>query len=281
LFTDYTTQKYFDDVRESRFPGAPADIAIACLTYLSLDAFVEGCCLSYGIFKNQLRENPFFGYAARHWGDHIRGNTDQDVQSLALDFLMDNSKASSSAQAFLISDNPQYAYDLFPKESSGIHLAALFDLRDITKLLLEKGVDLNSKDNPYNRTPLSWAAEKGHEAVVRLLLAKDGVDPDSKDYYGRTPLSWAAGNGHEAVARLLLAKGGVDPDSKSGYYGRTPLAWAAGNGHEAVVRLLLAKDGVDPNSKDNDRERTPLAWAAENGHEAVVKLLQSLESRSP
>ena len=280
LFTDYTAQKYFDDIRESRFPDAPTNIAIACLTYLSLDVFAEGHCLSYGIFENRLRENPFFDYATRHWGDHIRGNTDQGVQNLALDFLMDNSKASSSGQAFLISDSPQYAHYLFPKESSGIHLAAHFDLRDIVKLLLEKGADLNSKDNPYNRTPLSWAAEEGHETVVKLLLAKDGVDPDAKDKWGQTPLSWAARKGHEAVVRLLLAKDGVDPDSKD-KWGWKPLARTAEKRHEAVVRLLLAKDGVDPDSKDNDWGQTPLLWAAEEGHEAVVRLLLAKDGVDP
>jgi ankyrin repeat protein len=35
---------------------------------------------------------------------------------------------------------------------------------------------------------LSRAVEKGHEAVVKLLLAEDGVDPDSKDRYGQTSL---------------------------------------------------------------------------------------------
>jgi ankyrin repeat protein len=39
--------------------------------------------------------------------------------------------------------------------------------------------------------------------VVKLLLATDRVDPDSKDSNGRTPLWWAAGNGHEAVVKLL------------------------------------------------------------------------------
>jgi ankyrin repeat protein len=41
--------------------------------------------------------------------------------------------------------------------------------------------------------------------VVKLLLEKDGVDLDSKDEDGRTPLSWAAKNGHEAVMKLLTS----------------------------------------------------------------------------
>lgn len=69
-----------------------------------------------------------------------------------------------------------------------------------------------------NEPPLSWAAENGNEVVVvKLLLAKDGVDPDFKDEQNRTPLSWAARNGYEAVVSLLLAKAGVDPDSKDEY----------------------------------------------------------------
>ena len=48
------------------------------------------------------------------------------------------------------------------------------------KLLLEKGAELESKDNRYGRTPLSWAAANGHEAVVKLLLEK-GAELESKD----------------------------------------------------------------------------------------------------
>jgi ankyrin repeat protein len=80
-------------------------------------------------------------------------------------------------------------------------------------LLARDDVDQDSKDTLISQTPLSWAAEKGHEAVVKLLLAKDSVDPDSKDSKGWTPLSWAAQNGHEAIVKLLLARDGVDPDS--------------------------------------------------------------------
>ena len=46
--------------------------------------------------------------------------------------------------------------------------------------------------------------------VVSLLLAKDGVDPDLADsQYGQTPLWWAAEKGHDAVFKLLLETGKV------------------------------------------------------------------------
>ncbi|KAF8421775.1 ankyrin repeat-containing domain protein, partial [Tirmania nivea] len=54
------------------------------------------------------------------------------------------------------------------------------------------------KDEKYSQTPLSWAAENGHEAVVRLLLERNDVDVNAKDNNGWSPLSWAAGHGHEA-----------------------------------------------------------------------------------
>jgi ankyrin repeat protein len=89
-----------------------------------------------------------------------------------------------------------------------LHLDVLLPL-----LLVNKGVEADSKDS-RGRTPLSWAAEKGHEAVVWLLLGNKGVKPDSNDLYGRTPLWWAARNGHVAVVRLLLDIKDVEPDSK-------------------------------------------------------------------
>jgi ankyrin repeat protein len=47
------------------------------------------------------------------------------------------------------------------------------------RLLVEKGADTESKDK-YGQTPLWWAAENRHGAVVRLLVEK-GADPESKD----------------------------------------------------------------------------------------------------
>ena len=42
---------------------------------------------------------------------------------------------------------------------------------------------------------------------MKLLIKRDDVKADLKGIYRRTPLSWAAENGHEAVVKLLLEKG--------------------------------------------------------------------------
>lgn len=74
---------------------------------------------------------------------------------------------------------------------------------EIVQLLLETGrVDPDAKDM-NRRTPLSWAAQIGHEKIVQLLLDTDQVDPDAKDKDWKTPLSWAAQGGHETIVELL------------------------------------------------------------------------------
>lgn len=86
------------------------------------------------------------------------------------------------------------------------------------KLLLEKGADLESKDND-GRTPLSWAARNG-QMVVMVLLKEVKVDVNAKYKYGQTPLSlgagiehWAFEIGHWAVVRMLLKTGTVEIDT--------------------------------------------------------------------
>ena len=63
----------------------------------------------------------------------------------------------------------------------------------IKPLLAKNGVNPDSK-NINDLTPL-WAAEKRDDVIMKLLIIKDGVDPDFKDNYSRTPLSKVAANG--------------------------------------------------------------------------------------
>lgn len=74
------------------------------------------------------------------------------------------------------------------------------------RLLLNRGANVDAKDNDSGRTPLSYAAANGREAVVRLLLDR-GADIEAKANSGRTPLSYATKNRHEAVVKLLESHG--------------------------------------------------------------------------
>ncbi len=294
----YTTQEYFE--RTSSFPNAETDITATCVTYLSFNTFATGFCPTDKQFEARLKLYRLYDYAARNWGHHARATS--AVEQLVVDFLKNEAKVSSSGQAMMASESYSGYSQRVPRQMKGVHIAAFFGLREammallenghdsdppdshgrtplsytasrgheaVGKLLLEKGAELETKDSEYSQTPLSWAAQKGHEAVVKLLLEK-GAELESKDSYSRTPLLWAAENGHEAVVKLLLEKG-AELETKD-WAGQTPLSRAAQKGYEAVVKLLLEK-GAELESKDSEYSHTPLSWAVKKEHEAVVKLL--------
>jgi ankyrin repeat protein len=267
----YTTREYFE--RMSSFPNADADIAMICVTYLSFDNFATGFCSTDKEFEARLRSHQLYSYAACNWGHHAYAASTVLEQPI-MNLLESEAKMLASSQAMMVLTsyrNKDYSQRV-PMQMTGMHIAAYFGLREVMIALLKNGHNPDVR-NSYARTPLSYAAERGSEAVVRLLLERADVEADSKeDRWGRTPLWRAAANGHEAVVRLLLERADVEADSKEDRWGRTPLSWAASNGHEAVVRLLLERADVEADSKD-DSGRTPLWWATANGHEAVVRLL--------
>lgn len=77
----------------------------------------------------------------------------------------------------------------------------------IVKLLLDKGADIEAKDNS-GQTPLSWVTCGGRKDIVKLLLDK-GADIEARDHFGQTPLSLATRGGRKEIAKLLLDKKAV------------------------------------------------------------------------
>ena len=303
----YTVQEYL-----CTYPGLfsrPHSIlAETCLTYLNsrqVKNLTPHSPLGY-------RTIPFLKYSARYWGTHMNKDLSDHARAFALELLnnFENHIAAVSLQEQVL--QPYEIEEIATSPLfSGLHCASFFGIVElVTVLITAEGYD---KQDCVGRTPLAWAARKGHEGVVRVLLERKNVDPNRPDIYDRTPLGWAAIEGHEGVVKILLERESVDPNrpdmdgegplggaalyghegvvkllldrgdvdrNRPGIKDQTPLASAAVNGHEGVVKLLLEQEIVDPN-RPNRNDRTPLGYAALNGHEGVVKLLLEREDVDP
>ena len=124
-------------------------------------------------------------------------------------------------------------------------------------LLLEKGVDINHKNN-LGYTALTVAAIGSHSEVVKLLLAA-GVDINNQDCFGCTALMLAAKYGHSEVVKLLLARGAeVDRQNMFGWTALMLTGWYGMFQHglkkqkftNIIEQLLVAR--ADPLVKAKD-----------------------------
>ncbi|KAJ7290078.1 ankyrin repeat-containing domain protein [Mycena rebaudengoi] len=189
-------------------------------------------------------------------------------------------------------------------------LAAKRGYSSIVQLLLDvQGIAPDPKDGEL-RTPLSWAAGKGHIDTVNCLILRDS-DPNSTDTNQCTPLCHAAKGNHLDIVQAFLALPNIqaahaDKDqftplihsffvysysTREAYkatelllqhyvndpqlvkiHGGAMLIVAAGTGNSEMVLHLLSVHHIVPDFKDRDL-RTALSWAAENGHSDIVGLL--------
>ncbi len=157
----------------------------------------------------------------------------------------------------IIEQKPRIIFAMDKDGNTPLHDAARYGRIDVATLLLDRGADIESK-NQFDLTALRRAARNGHLDVATLLLDR-GADIESKNEYGYTALHNAARNGHLDVATLLLDRG-ADIESKN-EYGYTALHYAAWSryGHHDVTALLLDR-GADIESKTNTG-KTPFQLA--------------------
>lgn len=147
----------------------------------------------------------------------------------------------------------------------------------IVEALLAKGADVNARRKKDGYTAIFAAALEGHIDVVKVLL-NNGVDINSKSNDGETPLRAAIGNGRIAMVTELLARGAnVNASSREG---ETALMAASSiRGYSEVVRQLLDK-GADVNAKNNNGwtalELAKKAWSKDV---RVISLLEEAVAR--
>lgn len=276
----FSTQEYFMRIRCIRFPEAQKLIGQTCVRYLCFDEFESGPCSDDSSTISRIRKPHLLPYAAEHWGDHLRGAPEKDIERGILGFLQQSSKVSTSVQAMhfkLHTNRYMGESSRFPRNVTGLQLATHFGLEHIASILIGQGVDIDAIDN-FGATALHRAAEGGFENMVRLLL-NSGADIEAKYSNGHTALHQASMRGSTAVVLLLLRKGAKISETIDG---RTALHFAAEVGSESIAELLLGNGAeVTAESKTIGDEwqntfyggRTPLHWAAASGSDPLVRLL--------
>lgn len=136
-----------------------------------------------------------------------------------------------------------------------LHAAAENGNVEMTGILLDRGFDVNARDN-WGETPLHNAISRDYLDIAKMLIEK-GADINAvstvKDTTGKTPLHYARS---DKAVRILVRKGAdVNAIDRKG---RTPLHYAAEGSGSAVEELLAS--GADVNAKDGEGF-TPLHYA--------------------
>ena len=188
----------------------------------------------------------------------------QDVMRAAQSGDLDALRAGLDA-------NPEYIDALgggFEK-AAALHLAVLRNQHAATRLLIERGADLNRREFPDNAAPLHFAALHGDMETIRLLV-EAGADIDGNgDDHGVGVLGWATcfGEVREEVAGYLLAQGA-----------KLNLWTAIALDRADELRAMIAKDRslLSARMTRNQHRCTPLHHAVRKNRLRIVQLLLEL-----
>ncbi len=128
-------------------------------------------------------------------------------------------------------------------------------------LLIEKGANVNVKDNSGN-TPLILAVAKKDRETIKLLIEK-GASVNARNNMGDTAFTTAAKNGDIETIKILISKG-VSVNIKDGN-GNTILIEAINRNNDDMVKFLL-ENGASVNVRDMwmSKKKSALMLAVEN-----------------
>jgi ankyrin repeat protein len=121
---------------------------------------------------------------------------------------------------------------------TALHWAAMNGDAELTQILVRAGAGVNATTRIAGATPMLLAAENGHGAIVRALLAA-GADAKTADLSGTTALMLAAAAG-DADAIQALVQHGAPLEARDRAMERTALMFAAGTNRPAAIAALAA-----------------------------------------
>ncbi|XP_069016969.1 ankyrin repeat domain-containing protein 66 [Embiotoca jacksoni] len=114
--------------------------------------------------------------------------------------------------------------------------AAAGDYDQVEEILRQQRCNPNQRDIDWScKTPLHWAAAKGHTEMVRILM-EHGARPGLRTEHGWTAAHFAAESGRLAVLQLLHSLHA--PVDKEDCCGDKPVRIAKIYGHQDCVGFL-------------------------------------------
>ncbi|XP_053594089.1 uncharacterized protein LOC103577382 [Microplitis demolitor] len=213
----------------------------------------------------------------------IKNNADVRVKDIygrsVLYYAIDNLHSSNHKWRFYnsVSDDSDCEDEKFADDKVKCFSDDWFE---ITKMLIDKGIDVNEKDETH-LTPLYYVAKNNYThryyhyiKELTILLLKSGADIKCRDKNGNTPLQYAILQGCLEMVKLLLQQDSASDDTKTFNNKRqTLLHSAASIKSRSIIKLLLKRkyfENVDFQDIDG---KTPLHLAVQNLRLKTVKLL--------
>jgi ankyrin repeat protein len=158
-----------------------------------------------------------------------------------------------------------YGHTLLHVAAHNGHLAAV-------DLLLDRGLDVNERDEGDNAYPMHWAAAEGHLEVVRRLADAGGDVVGKGDDHELDVIGWATcwqqpDEVHRAIADLLLERGA-----------RHHIFSAIALNDAGEVRRLVAAEpsALTKAMSHNESFQLPLHFAVRKNRPEMVELLLEL-----
>jgi len=149
-----------------------------------------------------------------------------------------------------------------------LYMADSGSIADVHNLIETKGADVNFF-NEDGVTALMFAAQAGHDTIVKYLISK-GADVNAKStYFKFSPLISAVKNDYLRTAEILIRNGANIDDQD--VFERTALHYTAMYGFDASADMLLYYD-ANPEVKDVT-EYTHVCYAVEEHQDTILQIL--------
>lgn len=105
--------------------------------------------------------------------------------------------------ASMLMDHGVTANDANGMGMSVLHILVSLGTLGAVSWILDRGADINRRDNEFESTPLAWAARVGRAEMIELLLSRGALSTLPDDEPWSIPAAWARRRGHTRILKLL------------------------------------------------------------------------------